>query len=114
MTANLPYQHAIEPLTDHSSGKELYETYASMLSQFKFQRFDPHNMILTDKWMMVIPRRKAWIDEIAANAAAMIGMVWCNSQAQFDGWARRGIPNVLMEMGVPRKSQDRCCENGYL
>lgn len=65
----------------------------------------PHNVLLTSAWMMVIPRHKAWIDEIPANAVAMIGMVWCNSEDQYEGWTRRGIKNVLREMGYPTEAE---------
>ena len=91
----------MEPISDQPSRENLYDDYATMLDYSNCQRTEPHNMILTSQWMMVIPRRKAWIDEIAANAAAMVGMVWCNSEAQFEGWVQRGIRNVLAEMGVP-------------
>jgi ATP adenylyltransferase len=63
----------------------------------------PHNVLLTDDVLLVIPRRKAWMKEegIAANAAGMVGMVWCWSDDQFDTFVRIGPMKVLEEFGVP-------------
>jgi ATP adenylyltransferase len=85
----------------NSDGDALYAIYTGLLSRFDTKPDEPHNMLLTNTWMMVIPRRRAWIDEIAANAASMVGMVWCKSEAQYEGWIERGIEGVLREMGKP-------------
>ena len=79
----------------------MHQLYCDLLSMLDTKPDEPHNMLLTSGWMMVIPRRKAWIDEIAANAASMVGMVWCKNEAQYEGWIRRGIEGVLREMGKP-------------
>lgn len=97
----LPYQHMIMTLPQTVSVGPLYDIYSNTLRRFGIEPSEPHNMLLTTNWLMVIPRRRAWISEVAANAAAMIGMAWCKSEEQYQGWQRRGIGNVLRGMGKP-------------
>jgi ATP adenylyltransferase/5',5'''-P-1,P-4-tetraphosphate phosphorylase II len=62
----------------------------------------PHNVILHERWMVVIPRRSAGVKSVAANAAGMLGMVWVSSQECLDEWLFLGPQHVLRECGVPR------------
>ena len=59
-------------------------------------------MILVRGHMVVIPRRTADIDGVQANAAAMLGLVYCSSEEQYREWLRRGPMRLLAEFGVPR------------
>lgn len=98
----LPYRHLVAAVSEEVDAEVLRGIYASMLSPLDSAPSEPHNVLLTGGWMMVIPRRTARIDEISANGAAMLGMVWCDSEAQYDGWMRRGVGNVLTQMGKPK------------
>lgn len=53
--------------------------------------------------MMVIPRTKAGRDELSANAAAMIGMVWMDTEQQLQTWTSEDPMLLLQEFGVPRE-----------
>ena len=79
----------------------LFGMYMKLLSKFDMRPDEPHNIILTSQWLMVIPRSKAWIGEVSANAASMVGMVWCKTEDQYEGWIQKGIAEVLREMGKP-------------
>lgn len=62
-----------------------------------------HNVILTEDWLLTIPRRRATTDGIhghIVNANSMIGHIWLNNEEQLDGWKRRGALNVLGELGM--------------
>ncbi|KAG7119058.1 hypothetical protein HYQ45_015330 [Verticillium longisporum] len=48
------------------------------------------NVVLTDRWVCAIPRRRAKRDGTAANGAGMVGMVWLKDQAERDSWAAFG------------------------
>ncbi|KIW89483.1 uncharacterized protein Z519_09639 [Cladophialophora bantiana CBS 173.52] len=62
----------------------------------------PHNMMLTKRWMMVVPRRRvAAAQGATANAAGMMGMVWVTNTQQMDRWQQPGPAQVLAELGVP-------------
>ena len=97
----LPYQHGFITLAEKVDDEALFGMYTRLLSVFNTQPDQPHNMLLTSQWIMVIPRAKAWIGEVSANAASMVGMVWCKTENQYDGWVQRGIAEVLEEMGKP-------------
>jgi ATP adenylyltransferase/5',5'''-P-1,P-4-tetraphosphate phosphorylase II len=60
----------------------------------------PHNMILTKRWMIVLPRRKN--GEPGASAVGMLGYTAVSSQEEIDEWVEGGINNTLREFGVPR------------
>lgn len=64
----------------------------------------PHNMILTNSWMILIPRRKGAINkEAGANAIGMLGVIAVATQDEIDKWLRRGLTDSLRELGI---SQD--------
>jgi ATP adenylyltransferase/5',5'''-P-1,P-4-tetraphosphate phosphorylase II len=60
----------------------------------------PHNMILTKRWMIVLPRRKH--GEPGASAMGMLGYTAVSSQEEIDEWMEGGITNTMREFGVPR------------
>ncbi|KAH8730419.1 Ap4A phosphorylase 2 [Phaeosphaeriaceae sp. PMI808] len=62
----------------------------------------PHNVVLWDGWLVVIPRRKGGWEGASANTGGMMGSVWVPDQGEVDKWLRLGCANVLRELGVPR------------
>lgn len=64
----------------------------------------PHNMILTKRWIIVIPRRRAGINkEAGANAMGMIGHIATATQEEINNWVRLGPTEILKGLGVPRQ-----------
>lgn len=62
----------------------------------------PHNVVVCREWIIVIPRSKAGVGNIIANAYAMLGVVWANSESLMEEWKAYGPMNVLRDIGVPR------------
>jgi len=63
----------------------------------------PHNMILTKRWMVVIPRRRAAINkEAGINALGMLGLIGVATKSEIDNLVKLGLTEVLREMGVPK------------
>ncbi|KAF4495998.1 5, 5 -P-1,P-4-tetraphosphate phosphorylase 2 [Fusarium agapanthi] len=63
----------------------------------------PHNFLLTQRWMMVLPRRRAAVNkEAGANAIGMIGVIAVATQDEIDNWFRIGPATALAELGVPK------------
>ncbi|KAL9081070.1 MAG: hypothetical protein Q9159_007436 [Coniocarpon cinnabarinum] len=65
----------------------------------------PHNLILTRRALVVIPRSKGTTEGIeghVVNAPGMMGVVWCSNGKQLQAWKRKGPVSVLRELGVPR------------
>ena len=54
---------------------------------------------------MVVPRRLGRIagGELAANAAAMVGMVWMTEEHEYEEWTRDDPMRLLPEFGIPRE-----------
>lgn len=65
----------------------------------------PHNVILTKRWMIVLPRRRGAINkEAGANALGMLGVIAVATTKEIDNWVRLGLRNSLAELGVPKKT----------
>lgn len=63
----------------------------------------PHNVILTRRWILVIPRRQAAVATTAgANALGMLGVIAVATQEEADSWIRLEMRECLRELGVPR------------
>lgn len=63
----------------------------------------PHNMILTKRWMIVLPRRRGGINEEAGvNSLGMLGVVAVATTKEIDNWVRLGLTESLAELGVPK------------
>lgn len=61
----------------------------------------PHNMIMTKRWMIVVPRRRAAINKaVAANALGMLGYIAVATKEEIDEWIRMGPTDALKEFGV--------------
>lgn len=60
-----------------------------------------HNIILTKRWLMTIPRREAGVGRATANAAGMMGLVWVSVDETVKLWKSLGPTNVLAQLGVP-------------
>ena len=60
----------------------------------------PHNMVVVQEWMMLIPRTSAGYKGLYSNAAGMLGMVWISDQETADRWIKVGPATVLTELGV--------------
>ncbi|KAK1964647.1 ATP adenylyltransferase [Colletotrichum sublineola] len=62
----------------------------------------PHNVVLGERWMVVIPRVTDGVDGAGVNAAGMLGVVWAAGAETVDKWKRLGPRRVLGEVGVQR------------
>ncbi|GKT45999.1 diadenosine 5',5'''-P1,P4-tetraphosphate phosphorylase 2 [Colletotrichum spaethianum] len=60
----------------------------------------PHNVVLSERWMVVIPRVTDGVDGAGVNAAGMLGVVWASETKTVDKWKRLGPRLVLSEVGI--------------
>lgn len=64
----------------------------------------PHNMILTKRWMVVLPRRRAGVNkEAGANAMGMLGYIATATKNEIATWMRLGLRETLEQLGVPKE-----------
>jgi ATP adenylyltransferase len=99
--AGLSFQHVFHGLSENAEGAILFDIYTKLLDHLNISRGQAHNMILTKRWMLVIPRSKGRVEYMFANAAGMVGLIWCAYEPQYDLWLRYGPMRALREMGVP-------------
>jgi ATP adenylyltransferase/5',5'''-P-1,P-4-tetraphosphate phosphorylase II len=103
------FLHRFEQGFKSLEASQLEETYVEMLGRCRevLEVDDeaicpPHNVVLWDDCIVVIPRRKGVYEGAAANTGGMLGSIWVPEQAEMDKWVQLGCANVLRELGVPR------------
>ncbi|KAK6823152.1 hypothetical protein RU639_005914 [Aspergillus parasiticus] len=63
----------------------------------------PHNMILTKRWMVVLPRRRGAVNkEAGVNSLGMLGIIAVATTKEIDSWVSLGLTKSLAELGVPK------------
>ena len=100
-TPGLPFQHAFHTLPDSVDGRSLFEIYSKLLNQLALAEGSAHNVVMTRRWLLIIPRSKGRLDYMFANAAGMVRLVWCAYEPQYQSWLQYGPMRVLRELGVP-------------
>ncbi|KAF5243108.1 hypothetical protein FAUST_3027 [Fusarium austroamericanum] len=108
------YHHFESPSLD---SKELFGIYNKLLQKATEAGKDqsehtdslpagaaiPHNMLVTNQWMIVLPRRQAAVNKKAgANSIGMMGVIAVATQEEIDNWIRIGPVEALKELGVPK------------
>ncbi|KAN0106004.1 Ap4A phosphorylase II [Hyaloscypha variabilis] len=96
----IPFQHAVKKLPSSPSSTQLITIYQSLIDQARVNEAAGHNVLLTEGWILVIPRRKGRKGILSANAAAMAGMVWVTGEEEVRQWVEAGPMNLLCEFGV--------------
>ncbi|KAJ4359504.1 uncharacterized protein N0V89_000059 [Didymosphaeria variabile] len=100
----VPFRHAVQKLPKVVDADALVTVYQKLRNYLSLEQGTPHNVILTKRWFMVVPRRVGRIadGEMAANAAVMVGMVWMTKEREYELWTRQDPMEFLPEFGVPR------------
>ncbi|TPX20296.1 hypothetical protein DIZ76_016184 [Coccidioides immitis] len=115
---NVPFQWFYHRLkSQHVTPPSLTTVYADLLRQAtgvgegRFEHAGntqpgaacPHNMILTNRWMLVLPRRRGSINkEAGVNAMGTLGLIAVATKNEIDNWVRLGLTEALRELGVPK------------
>lgn len=76
------------------------EAQAALDARQPSRDYFPHNVVLTRRWIVVIPRCKQTFHDLSANAAGMCGMVWTATREQVTRWREEGPTRVLSELGL--------------
>lgn len=103
----IPYAHFVARL--HGSAEsELFELYRRLLNKATGCLLDPvqasigaHNAILTEHWLLVIPRRSAELVVPTPNSCGMMGSIWLPDGQKIDAWKKCGLSDILQQCGVP-------------
>jgi ATP adenylyltransferase/5',5'''-P-1,P-4-tetraphosphate phosphorylase II len=62
----------------------------------------PHNMILTRRWMAVLPRSRASVNGAETNALGMLGFIAVPSRDKCEVWLEQGPMDVLEKLFVAK------------
>ncbi|GKZ29573.1 hypothetical protein AbraIFM66950_005605 [Aspergillus brasiliensis] len=96
------YNHLLEQATKTAS-RDPSENPKSVPSTSA----SPHNFILTKRWMVVLPRRRAAVNaEAGVNAIGMLGYIVVATQKEIDNWVRLGLTDSLRQLGVARQGDN--------
>ncbi|KAK5997631.1 ATP adenylyltransferase [Cladobotryum mycophilum] len=109
---SIPFQYFMTRFSDTFLDPDaLLRTYTSLLKEAQGALRDwttpkeghviAHNVVLTRKWIIIIPRRKAGVNGADTNAAGMLGMIWVSSKDRLQRWVELGPSDILAEIGVP-------------
>ncbi|PNH58836.1 hypothetical protein VD0002_g8702 [Verticillium dahliae] len=102
----VPFKHYVLRLPRGVSPEAVYERLARLVTAARAALAaccggEALNVVLTDRWVCVIPRRRAGSGGAAANGAGMVGMVWVKDRAERDRWGAFGYTEHLAYLGVP-------------
>ncbi|KAI9698519.1 MAG: hypothetical protein M1836_004100 [Candelina mexicana] len=109
---NVPYiyeliRHPPSPSSSSNTLSQIFTSYISSLNHFRAllgirceDQPVPHNVLMTQEWTVVIPRRRAQAGGLSANAAGMMGLVWVGTEGEMERWKREGAWRVLGELGL--------------
>jgi ATP adenylyltransferase len=85
----LPYPHRLQSLEGRrllrSDASVLFEVYKSLMADLGLATGDhPYNLLLTRRWMMVIPRSRDRVEGISINALGFAGSLLVRDQRRLD------------------------------
>jgi ATP adenylyltransferase len=93
---DLPFAHARAPLAG-AGARELLAALRALARGWA----GPYNLLLTDDWMLFVPRaREAW-EGIAVNALGFAGALLVRDRAELERLRRAGPLAVLRGVGLP-------------
>ncbi|KZM18915.1 ATP adenylyltransferase [Ascochyta rabiei] len=101
------FTHHFDQTLRSASATEVLDVYRVLIDrtrevlQIGPEDVCPHNVVLWDDRLIVIPRRRGFLEGASANSGGMTGCVWVPDETQVDEWKRLGFTNVLRELGVP-------------
>lgn len=106
----VPFQYFMHQFANKlvdTAPSEVLSAYLSMLVRsrealgLETEAICPHNVILWESSLIVVPRRKSAVGKASANSAGMLGSVWFADNGLLDEWLNLGPRHVFEELGVP-------------
>lgn len=102
MHPDTSYHHAVQRLVSLLDSDDVLRVYQALRSYLWVDDTTPHNMIMVKEWMMIVPRQKARIGKAAANAAAMVGIVWVTDEEEYQAWNESDPMKLLSSFGISK------------
>lgn len=97
----LPFRHVLIglpggiPAEAGEAALRLHSAYHALRAALSLNPDDPYNLLLTDDWMMLVPRRVEKWQGISFNALAFCGAILVRDEAQAELLKREGVMQAL-------------------
>lgn len=117
---SIPFEHYILPVPPNPQPGVLHSIYNTLLTSCSFAilRANPlanpntnHNLIITPKFMMAVPRLLPAYKDIGANSLSLLGIIWVKDEGEAGLWREEGVMTILTKVTIPRKGWRQ--ENNY-
>lgn len=104
----LPFVHGIVKVDIDKDSTLFVDGYNAIMENLEqnsdslWTRNDSYNLIMTKKYMMIVPRNKESIGSVGCNAMGFAGSFFLATQQEIDDVKRYGPTQVLSELGFSR------------
>jgi len=98
---SLPFMHAVCMLKPSSTAQELQEWYKLLLAD-ALSASESWNLVMTTKWMMIVPRSRERVDAVSLNALGFAGTLLVRSAEELEQVRQMGVMKILAAAGCPR------------
>lgn len=112
---NLPFRHALSrfnlPLNNHSiAARILLDSYYTLLDASGLQCTEerkapqfalPYNLLITQQWMLLIPRSTECVEGISVNALGFAGALFVHDATQTQIAKKLGPMSILEQVALP-------------
>lgn len=109
--AGFPFRHALLRLGGDPGGEELDEAYRRLLAATGLAASDaaaraetrpalPYNLLLTRRWMLIVPRSRERVDGISINALGYAGSLFVRDRAEMATVLRTGPLRLITQAAV--------------
>jgi ATP adenylyltransferase len=105
--SRVPFKFFIRRFATSPTPAEIFDVYVDLLTLARaalgIQREDPcpHNLVLTKRWMVIVPRRHGNLEGLGVNAIGMMGLIIPNSEVEYQEWKKVGPEKVVAWCGAP-------------
>lgn len=95
----LPFRHAVARL-EALTAQALEARYRAMLDDLGLEPSAPYNLLVTQAWMLMVPRRRERVDGVAVNALGYAGCFFVREAADIETIRARGPLAVLAALAA--------------
>jgi len=102
-TAPLPFAHAFARL-EEPSPQGVIDWYQALRRVLDLQERTPYNLLVTQRWMLLVPRTRECFEGISVNALGFAGALLVRDAEQLQRVRDRGPMEVLRCVAAPARS----------
>ncbi|MFT5163965.1 MAG: ATP adenylyltransferase [Alteromonadaceae bacterium] len=106
LSSQLPFKHRLF-VYDKLDAQALMADYLSGMNElglYDSQQCQPYNLLLTNSWMLIIPRSTNNLNGIFANGINYSGHFLIKNQSQIDWLTEFGIIEYLSQCSIPKEA----------